>query len=1367
MAFPLQTQVLVDGQWVTRTVDTHTLLQRYNQMDDREVDHTMETIRPPVRGVLTQTIVPSPLVHWILPIRIRGQEYNDVAYIGDTFVEIRRLGVGPHLFEVIRKDDFGSRIRNATVLGSLEDYEKEQVLVKQEYEDNDMINFSASSDSPSSSKSLLPPQTLVLQLETDTSSDSVFLTLHQSGDGSWKFKSSRRRLSRAMDKLQPGTHLSIDPSSKYMVIGCSEQCFTVQALKPRTELSLQHINGEELQFIESEKIILCKGAILKLEFLHPPAESDNDVILLLIVTVNGKIKMLIYSWRAGDPLSTIKSRNSRGKKGYALMEMPLLLIPLRFQSAFVLVNKNSMVAYKGILEGAPECIPIGTSPRKPLDLYQGSDVPLWTAWAKPTRLPHYIAEYDDIYLAREDGWICLLQVNHDREDLDLAITDVGNMQCNIGKAFACADYSLDPDVHRHGDVLVSGGDASIGGTYLVTARAQPNVKKDTQNWSPAMDLVVIRKNSKPNSDINTRIQSFVPSPDSIFVCSGKGALSSITELRSGIEAILGLDLEFHSAVTKAWVLNSETYSGSAGGDDWVLLSLEDRSAILQISLDRTNAEELDPNHIPLDLMSRTIAISFCGNRAIQVTERSIVVLDSGNCTILNDLDVMGYPQAPPISASFINDAIICNGKVLFTTHYEERRLLRVLDTAIDNSTSPPTILYYPKTVIEWTHDDGEVTCIAMHLHPQDHQELIITGKRKDGEIFLMFIRRGEFHLRVPTTYEGCSYDLRALASILVVPSSTPDSFTLLCGTLTGLVICLEISQVGQDFHIHRSCCVRFGGSVAILTQAEHSSYLFVNCDEKIFKINLSTLSSDGNSPRKQTTRMTIRADQIWLVDALNTTLQQPNINSILPLESESIADTDLLLISYNRLLLARMGMKQKTVPRRIPIRGTPYRIIHSEIRNAFVVGASIDGRSTLYFVDPETGEDLSDPRVKKNGPQTSFVAGLGRFDEKILCIYEWLYCHGTSIWNFIVVCTSGGRVVIVSTNNDDAPGTHSGRAKISFWQTTQFKNFTSVYSVVGDSEGLYYCAQSGNEVKLYYSTLNRAERKFNENVAEAKLLSPAISLSYDAGKIYALTRHHSLQILEVIKTDGTVHLRHTHTDQLQHESLHHMIGRPNPLGGSDSSQIDLVSDRSKSVIGLWASSGLKVDTLDTIFEAQLPASVVRFRSANCRPVWDASWKVHKVGDFIEDPTRLHGLGAIFNDEMNSETLGLGIDGSLYHFTTLDVRAWQFLKYVANLAGNSGLVGGRPLDKSADLEPNQSPANMQVDGDILKRVLEDHKLEEMFGIGHRQTDENRRQFKRFCMLLESMHGGKLETNHGPNVYIEQAYDDLGVFLRPVI
>lgn len=362
-------------------------------------------------------------------------------------------------------------------MGSLEDYEKEQIRIKKEPEDIDMINSADLPDTRSSATLVLPPQVLVLQLEADPSSDSVFLMLHQSNDGSWKFTSSRRRLSKAIDKLQPGMHVSIDPSSRYMVIGGSEQCFTVQAFNTRTELNRQYANSQELRFIESEKIMLCKGTILKLQFLHPPAGSDDDILLLLIVSMHGNARMIFYSWKAGSPLSTVKIKGL-SKKSFTINEIPLLIIPLRFQAAFILVNERSMKLCRGILEGmiqASNIDPDDTSRRPATKLYQGSDRPLWTAWAKPTRLPYYIAEQDDVYIAREDGYIYLLEINYDNDDPDLTadLTDIGKMECNIGQAFTCVDYSLDPDINRHGDVLVSGGDASIGGTYLVS-RSGPN-----------------------------------------------------------------------------------------------------------------------------------------------------------------------------------------------------------------------------------------------------------------------------------------------------------------------------------------------------------------------------------------------------------------------------------------------------------------------------------------------------------------------------------------------------------------------------------------------------------------------------------------------------------------------------------------------------------------------------------------------------------------------------------------------------------------------------------------------------------------------------------------------------------------------------
>lgn len=725
---------------------------------------------------------------------------------------------------------------------------------------------------------------------------------------------------------------------------------------------------------------------------------------------------------------------------------------------------------------------------------------------------------------------------------------------------------------------------------------------------------------------------------------------------------------------------------------------------------------------------------------------------------------MGFPQASSLSGPLINDAVICNNKVLFTTYYEEQRMLRVLEIVSDNNITPPKILYALKTIRSWTRHDPEVTCIAMYMDLQYHTELIVAGQEKNGEVSLEFITENKSQLRVPISEEEGGPDLRSLASIIITPSSTPDNFTLLCGSVTGLVMFLDIIQREEQFYIRGSRCDRFGGSVVTLTvgdQEGRSDFVFVGCDEKIFRMAPSNPNHNRKRLDGETTKLNVSADQVWLVDTLDSTLQQPNINSILPLRSESSSDTDILMVSDTRLLLARMGTRRKTVPRRIPLIGTPYRIIYSETHKALIVGASIDGRSTLYFVDPKTGENLSEPRDGKRGTKVNFVTGLGRFGDRVLCIYEWLYRHDDQTWSFFVVCTSDGKILIICTNNDSSVNS-AERSKISFWTVTRFKNFSSVYSVVGDSDGLYYCAQSGTEYKLYYSTLNQDDKKFNPNPAEVKLLSPAISLFYESGKIYALTRHHSLQIIEVIKNNGNVQLRHTHTDQLLRESLHHLHGRSHAFQNADQNQIDFVSDRSKSVVGLWASSGMRIDTLDTIFEAQLPASILRLRSSNCRPVWDSSWMINQRKG-LNDPTC---LGVIHNDELCSETLGLGIDGSLYHFTMLDIRAWKFLKFLANLARRSGIVGGRPWEGLTDLEPKQDPRNMQVDGDILKRVMENRKLEAMFGIDEYQTDENKRDFKRFCELLNIRDEG-IGMDEDPVFYTELAYDYLEVFLRPVI
>jgi len=76
MAF--QTNVLSGGEWVTRTIDLQTVLKSKPQASKKG----QQLAKPPQCGLLTRTVAESRLFESILPVRLRGLQYNDVAFIG-------------------------------------------------------------------------------------------------------------------------------------------------------------------------------------------------------------------------------------------------------------------------------------------------------------------------------------------------------------------------------------------------------------------------------------------------------------------------------------------------------------------------------------------------------------------------------------------------------------------------------------------------------------------------------------------------------------------------------------------------------------------------------------------------------------------------------------------------------------------------------------------------------------------------------------------------------------------------------------------------------------------------------------------------------------------------------------------------------------------------------------------------------------------------------------------------------------------------------------------------------------------------------------------------------------------------------------
>jgi hypothetical protein len=78
-----ETRVLIDGAWVTRTVDLQTVLDLDREASPRTRPQLpLPNGDPPNMGILTKTLVRSPVVLWIIPARIRHEDKNDVLFIG-------------------------------------------------------------------------------------------------------------------------------------------------------------------------------------------------------------------------------------------------------------------------------------------------------------------------------------------------------------------------------------------------------------------------------------------------------------------------------------------------------------------------------------------------------------------------------------------------------------------------------------------------------------------------------------------------------------------------------------------------------------------------------------------------------------------------------------------------------------------------------------------------------------------------------------------------------------------------------------------------------------------------------------------------------------------------------------------------------------------------------------------------------------------------------------------------------------------------------------------------------------------------------------------------------------------------------------
>jgi hypothetical protein len=729
------------------------------------------------------------------------------------------------------------------------------------------------------------------------------------------------------------------------------------------------------------------------------------------------------------------------------------------------------------------------------------------------------------------------------------------------------------------------------------------------------------------------------------------------------------------------------------------------------------------------------------------------------------------------SGMSIYNAAIGGRVVVFTTYLDSSVWLQLLDFegavgSIQVDSNPATT--FKDSVRTIGRFSPNVT--GLSIGTVNDVLCAIVAEKNGDSITLSFVpvAGGEIKLLNLDPTDGSKKShLEGIVS-LAISSDVPGHLLLFCGTRNGVLITLELDR--DTLEVVTCKYHKVGATPAKVTRDEHNDdSFFIHCDSKFYVIR-PEVSTATLLPQRWLHQSQIH--QVWLCDNAKPEYHPPDITStarMRPNLSGGIGGS-MLFVAGSKLLIARLSTQAKAVPRHMVIKCTPTRLMYSSTLQVLVVAASLGGKSTLLFFDPDTGANLSEPIDQRTKAPVSFVSGLGNASERIFRLFEWTFRKDKMEWYYIIVATSSGRVLVICIENLDhfreAIRKESHREyntdatkdvelpKIRYFLKHKFRGSDPATAAIGYPDGIIW--SHGN--LLQCEALNLAEKRF-ETVATYRLPSPAINLAYENGRICVLTSLHSLEILQMVHGADGVELIRTHGDPLGRAALHHTI-----IDQPTTRPIHLVSDKMCSIVGLWPTENTKADTLESVFEAELPYSVLKFRFGRCRPIWDPVW-VSVDGRLPSSKDQVLSLENMPNFITRSETLGLSINGSLSHYTILDTATWEFLRFLIDLATRSSKVceftyKDSPIPLGAYSPPTTPKIMMHINGDILKRCLEYRVLEELLCIGS-QSQESRMVFSRFFQLLQVLHLGTLPENAPAVFYVEQAYADVAFLLRPVL
>ncbi|KAB2577972.1 hypothetical protein DBV05_g3334 [Lasiodiplodia theobromae] len=1287
----LQTGVFENGRWVTRRVSIQDILQQNTQ---RESSQEQLPVKPPMEqpvvGLLSRTVLQSPVVNWIIPARVRNREKNDVVFIGEDFIHLKEILPNAHLEHVSTKADFGSRIRAARVFGEPRKFihppmtEKAQIPMEIDWNE------------------LVPPQILVLTLE---SQELLFLFARPRRDGTVEWKESCIPLSPDASLLeQPGKHLAVDPRSRALAVGAAESSIFIYAAKTMPELrsNISH-DTQNWTPLKSERPVAIPGTILKMEFLYPEPDDEHHVILLVIYSRDGKTRMSCYEWDNRQGLSHIRpvvegfplSHNQRN---------PQLLIPLQHGPSFILAGHVEIYIHQEIMTGNPKRSSVSLSkeegPRHPGNSRR---FPTWTSWARTGR--NWIwnnKQEENFYLVREDGVVHYMQVNSRSGALT---SKAGHFMCNVASAFASLDvgYYLDTP-----DVLVTAGDMSAGEIVKIgqwrdeiqfndrkgsqRTRAQimePDFINSIQNWSPTLDLILADEahSSNPIGGVRRRV----------LATSGRSPYGAITEIRAGLNAKLGLtfDEDDLAGVTGLW-----SFPDSSADGVFFLLSFPSSSLLLHIAGDASGVDtDFDEENSGVDFENETLVSGMLGyGLAVQITPKGFIALDT--FALGKTLPRKGSWTLPP-------EEVLLAGAVCSK-----------LSTAYAGIRSQNGLSLQAKKIEPWGEEvkfestssislSADPTCVEVLGY--DHENMLFVATT-DGLIRLYKIQEDGSVGRLLEQHQiwqdaSTQETLNACQSAVLLhdnpPNASKTDIAIVCGLRSGDLYIIELSCPALTHKLNEKTSalptnpaaisstrrITLGQTPAAVVKDTEGgiSLAFATCGAEFYRLDYSMGRHIG-----------LEVTNIWFTDRNRPSLRQSPVSSIcrVPREDYLIRDLGgaLVCISGTSFYVAQLEEERHIVPRSIPVKGTPNRVIYSEELKAVFVAcleshvfdpATRDGRQRRYA---QSYIRMHDDRP--GSPSTDVIAEYALSPTaRVNALTTWtLESNGRKYVHVVVGTVEGdgrkGTVVCIQR------ATRDGTTKLEKTKEMKLKQQVTAIASYGESNFLVVCY--GKRLLVYQYN---EETKRIQTAGEHDLPSPGLYVTTDAPFIYVSTACDSLIILKVEhdlqdRTPNSMKFELLFSDrQARDTSFHLPLDVPQiskkkvtntPYGAFDglgsgglgdghsygfakpsspsapSSNLVLVADKAGSLTLLHLPRRRTQQTAaPTLLEASLPRSVMRLRRGLVRP----TLQYHRN----QSQSFTAASGVLVND-----IIGAASDGTLFGLSLVDEKAWRLLRFLQNL-----------------------------------------------------------------------------------------------------